>query len=467
MADTDELDATLEQHGKRVKDIADEIRTLVGSESAEAKARIEELNTQTNKLMEDVKPLLEQKAEADSKARLDETTNRLGELEQMFSGLRASSKARVIGNPSLAAHRAYVPGAFISAIRGMDPTAKGWSPEGHAASKATLEALSRYEEPSAVWGAQYGGSKTFQTTADGKATLATTDATGGWIVPNALVDEIIKPAVQSDPYRSLVTVREGVTAFQIDLPWRGAAPARMTVQSRGAAKENVDLTYNGYTVTMHTLARIHDIANQFLKQSAGAAERDVLEELASAATLGERFYIMHGTGSSEPYGIQTAITNSAYSDEITHTPSATTLAGSIAAAVAIGAGNLGARSVIPNAAVLAATSFWLALQQGTDEAGFFFPQAFDGTDPYRDPIRVWGIPLVPDADLVETDDLIVGNFKAVKVFFGDTFRIDSSSVAGTRWDENETGFRGEFEMGLDARPAVYTGNFTRSQDITP
>jgi hypothetical protein len=196
-------------------------------------------------------------------------------------------------------------------------------------------------------------------------TLATTDATGGWIVPNALVDEIVKPALLDNPYPSLVTVVPGVRAFQIDIPMRTARPARMTIASRGATKENVDLAYNGYTATMYTLARVHDLANQFLKQSAGAAD------------------------------------------------------------------------------------------------------AFSANRPWENPIRVRGIPLIPDPSMTASDDLIVGRFKSLKVYFGDTFRIDSSSVAGNRWDENETGFRGEFEMGLDARAAVFTGNFTHSADVTP
>lgn len=463
--DPQELDAKLEEHGNRVKDMAEEIKGLVGKTDADSKARIDDLNDQTSKLMEDVKPLLEAKTEADAKARLEQTTSRLTELEAQFSGLRSASKAKLLGSPTFG-NREYQAGAFISAIHAMDPTAKGWSPDRHSQAKASLEALSRFEEPGMVWGASYGGSKEVLGQTNGKATLGTSDATGGWVVPNALVDEIVKPAVQSDPYRNLCTIREGVTAFQIDLPWRGAAPARMVVAARGATKENVDLAYNGYTVTMYTLARIHDIANQFLKTSAGAAERDVLEELASAATQGERYYIMEGSGSSEPYGIATALTNSAYTDEITHTPAAT-LAGSIAAAINIGAENLGTRSRVPNAAVMHPSVYWLALRQGDNAAGFYFPQAFDGSDPFSNPVRVWGIPLIYDANLAGTDDLIVGDFKSVKVFFGDSFRIDSSSVAGTRWDENETGFRGEFEMGLDARPAVYSGNFTRSTDVTP
>jgi HK97 family phage major capsid protein len=458
--DPTELDAKLEEHGSRVKEMATEIKDLVGKNDTESKARIDELNAQTDKLMEDVEPLLKEKAEADAKARLEQTTERLQGLEAQFAGMRTASKAKAIGSGFAGTDTSYVAGAFLSAIVAQDPSARGWSPEGHAQGKATLDALSQWVGEADLQ-ARYGGSY------GGKATLATTDATGGWIVPNALVEELIKPAVQGDPYRSLVTVREGVTAFQIDQPWRGAAPARMTIASRGAAKENVDLTYNGYTVTMYTLARIHDIANQFLKQSAGAAERDVMEELASAATLGEQYYIMEGAGTTEPYGLATALTNSIYSDEIVHTPATGTLAGSVATAINAGAGLLAGRSVRPNAAVMSATSFWLALSQGADAAGFYFPQAFDGSDPFANPVRVWGIPLIPDANLVGTDDLIVGNFKALKVYFGDTFRIDSSSVAGTRWDENETGFRGEFEMGLDARAAVFTGNFTRSTDVTP
>lgn len=420
--DREELEALLEQHGDRVSSIAADIKARIAEVQAEAQ------------------------------------------------GIRTPSKAHLIGSPSRSpndrlgrlqreSERSAADGSFIKAISiAGDPHAY---PEARTQAKATLEELTDYE---GGWGDAAHISHPGESWA--KATLATTDATGGWIVPNALVDELVKPAQLDDPYRSLVTVVPGVTAFQVDVPWRSARPARMTIASRGATKENVDLTYNGYTVTMYTLARIHDVANQFLKQSAGAAERDVLGELGQAAALGERYYIMEGSGSSEPYGLQTAITNSAYSDEITHTP-ATTLAGSIAAAVAKGLEVLLGRGVFPDAAVVSGTTYGLALSQGADQAGFYIPDAFSANRPWENPIRVRGIPLIPDPSLTQTDDLIVGRFKSLKVYFGDTFRIDSSSVAGTRWDENETGFRGEFEMGLDARPAVYTGNFTHSADVTP
>ena len=78
----------------------------------------------------------------------------------------------------------------------------------------------------------------------------------------------------------------------------------------------------------------------------------------------------------------------------------------------------------------------------------------------------FGIPVLGD-DQLAADDLIVGQFKALKIFHGQSYRVDSSSVAGTRWDTNLTGFRGEMELGLDARAAVYAGAFQFIADIVP
>jgi hypothetical protein len=65
-----------------------------------------------------------------------------------------------------------------------------------------------------------------------------------------------------------------------------------------------------------------------------------------------------------------------------------------------------------------------------------------------------------------TDDLVVGDFRRLKGYES-AVRIDSSDQAGSRWDTNLTGFRGEIELGLDARPAVYAGYFQYVADIVP
>lgn len=41
------------------------------------------------------------------------------------------------------------------------------------------------------------------------------------------------------------------------------------------------------------------------------------------------------------------------------------------------------------------------------------------------------------------------------------FRIDVSSEAGTRFDQNVTRFRGEEEFGFNAEPYVRTGKFVK------
>jgi len=45
--------------------------------------------------------------------------------------------------------------------------------------------------------------------------------------------------------------------------------------------------------------------------------------------------------------------------------------------------------------------------------------------------------------------------------------VDTSDIAGTRWDYNVTGFRGEMEMAFDARPAVFAGYAQLITDIIP
>jgi hypothetical protein len=125
---------------------------------------------------------------------------------------------------------------------------------------------------------------------------------------------------------------------------------------------------------------------------------------------------------------------------------------------------------------MSATSYWTMLSQGTDTAGFFFnpaggPAAINA--PAGTLISPFGIPVYPDAaaDLAGVaaviDNLVVGNWKKFKIYFGESYRVDSSDVAGTRWDTNLTGFRGEEELGFDARPAVYAGHFQAITDITP
>jgi HK97 family phage major capsid protein len=343
-------------------------------------------------------------------------------------------------------------GRFITALM----QARSRDAEEQTAGKATLHAMSSYVGEQAI-------------RAYSKATLGTTDATGGWIVPNALVDQLTKPEGYRNPFRDLVTLRPGVTALAVDIPFRSARPARAVIASFGATKENVDLAYNGYTATMYTLARIHDIGNQFLRSSAGAAEADVMEELGTAIQLGEAYYMREGSGSSEPYGLYTALTNSPSTFTSSFTPSASTLAGSVLKAITTCLGALADRGVTRGiSAVISGTAWGEMVGQGTDTAGFFIAgsanaPAVPGVAPGTI-VTPWGTPVHVD-DQATDDRLVVGQYKSLKLYTGADYRVDSSSQAGTRWDENLTGFRGEEDIAFDARPAVYAGRFQQVTNL--
>ena len=52
---------------------------------------------------------------------------------------------------------------------------------------------------------------------------------------------------------------------------------------------------------------------------------------------------------------------------------------------------------------------------------------------------------------------LVGAFAEMDIYFGQEYRIDVSSEAGSRFDQNITGFRAEEDLAFDARPYVFTG----------
>lgn len=447
--DDSKTTSAAEQIGKlaaRFEETAD----LMAKAKDEDTARYQELREENQKIAADL-TTLKAKHDADERdAEVNDAIAAAKAWKESLGQIRQPSMASVIGGGS--AKAGPTPGDFLYAV-GMS---RSKDADEQAEGKAMLASIGKFEKS---WG---------------KATLGLTDATGGWIIPNAIVDDFIKPAAVQNIYRDLMTVVPGVTATTVDIPFRIGARARATVAAWGDTKENVGLVYNGYTATMYTLARIYDISNQFLRASRGAAEADVMAELAAGFALGESYYIREGSGSSEPFGYTSALNNAQPAFRSSFSPSATTLAGSIAKAIATAAGALAGRGVTPTAAVLSAASYWNMVSQGTDTAGFFFAPA-NGPEGIRPGtvMSPWGMPVYadPGADAVGTaavtDNLIVADWKAFKVFFGQNYRVDQSDQAGSRWDLNLTGFRGEEEMGFDARPAVYAGYAQMIQDIEP
>jgi HK97 family phage major capsid protein len=311
-----------------------------------------------------------------------------------------------------------------------------------------------------------------------KATTGATGSTGGYVLPNNLVDTLVKPATQRAVYQQLLTVRNGVNVRGVDQPFRLGAPARMTFQDWNTSKENVNETYGSYTANLGTLARVMDITKQYARFSAGSAEADVIDELTRAAILGENYYIMAGAGtgsvgSGDPttglYTALSAVGQVAYRN--TFTPVATTLAGSAASGFTTMLSALASRSREATAIVVDATTFWTILGQGTDTAGFWVdpesgPTGFTRTA--SGGLAFWGVPLYYDANLganTTTKIAIGGQWDTLKLYRGMEFRIDTSDTAGTRFDYNLIGFRGEEEIGIHAGTAVGVGAFQLTTSI--
>ena len=364
----------------------------------------------------------------------------------------------------------YTAGEFLAAYSGAKGYLTDWrDTEVEMAAKAKLNEF-------ALWaGPPDRSSALLLIGGDGKATLGTSGATGGYVLPNNLVDSVIKPNVQQAIYPTMgVRVIGGVAVRGVDQPYRTGSPARAQFANWGDTKQNVDEAYGTYTATLGTLAKIYDVGKPYLRFSAGAAEQDVMDELTKSFALAENYAIIAGPGTgaltpgvSDPtYGLYTALVAGAanYSSLIS-APSNSTIVGSFAAGLQVASAQLRARSRSSSGWVVDATTFSTVIAQGTDAAGFFVnpaggPTGFRMTDSGQ--LTFWGVPIFFDANLgtnATTKIAIGGEWDALKLYRGIEFRIDSSDVAGERWDRNEVGFRGEEEIGVHAGSAVSVGAF--------
>jgi hypothetical protein len=277
-----------------------------------------------------------------------------------------------------------------------------------------------------------------------KATLGTTGATGGFVLPNNLVANLEKPNTQAAVYTGsnpLVTVIPGVAVRGVDQPYRTGSPARMTAQDWGATKENLDEAYGSYTATLTTFARIYDQGKQYVRFSAGAAEVDVIDELTKAAALTENFAVIAGpgTGSATPgvndatKGVYTSILGNVFTT--VGAPVAGTVAGSAAAQLATAFGTMGTRSRNPDAVVVDVVTYWSIFSQGSDTAGFWISEFLGAGFTTDGGVLRWrGIRSPrrqPDRQRA-TKIAIAGEWKALKFYRG-MGSVDSTDVAGDRW----------------------------------
>ena len=121
-----ELDDKLNKHASRVKEIGDEVRSLVESESTESKARLDELAREQKRITQEVAPLIEDKEKADLRESVQSTQR---QLESLMAQTRTAAKAVGSGGSFRAdSDPHYKAGSFLGAIVGLadrDPVVDG------------------------------------------------------------------------------------------------------------------------------------------------------------------------------------------------------------------------------------------------------------------------------------------------------------------------------------------------------
>jgi HK97 family phage major capsid protein len=298
----------------------------------------------------------------------------------------------------------------------------------------------------------------YEAMAAAKAVLGTSSATGQAIVPNNFVAEIAEINVQANPYRSLMSVQTVTAGLAVDLPYEVTGYQAALLQGAyGSNKDVRDHAFGEATATLYQIATIVDVGNQLLRHSEGAAEANVRRRLGKYFGLAEGNFIINGTGSSQPLGILQAIL--AYGDIAAH--KYTLSSESRAAAIGNGIAKLETRGERASAVVMNPTDYWeLAVETlGSSGSGGW---AFDAaTGPQSSPvINLWGIPVFRDVNL-PVGTALAGAWGDCDLYIGSEFRIDVSSEAGSRFDQNVTGFRAEEEFGFTAEPYVRTGKFVK------
>jgi HK97 family phage major capsid protein len=163
--------------------------------------------------------------------------------------------------------------------------------------------------------------------------------------------------------------------------------------------------------------------------------------------------VTNGTGSGQPLGILPALLAfgdvAAFMTTLSSEPRAATIGRAL--------GALEGRGRQASCVVLHPTDYWEMATEGlgTSYGGGW---ALDPTQPaQRRPVAsLWSVPVYRCADLPAGTGLAIDATDGT-IWVGDELRMDVSSEAGTRFDQNLTGYRAETELGWTAEPLVRTG----------
>ena len=426
--DNPQIDREIEELTKEVVDLATELKnksdlpmdrlTAIQDEITAKSAKIDDLETERRQNDVDVK--------------LKELDDRV----KAFTRQSATTKASAI---------------LAGAVPGTQPGTKS---------------VGRYNEIN--WLSSLVGARNGDTDAQEfvKAVLGTSVATGGAVVPNNFVAGLVDQLAVGNIYRNLFTVQDGVTGAGVDIPYTiTGITAALTQGAYGSNKDVRDFSFARATATLYTIAQIADVGNQLLRQSNGAAERSARNRLGKSIAITESTWITNGSGSSQPLGFFQAFL--AFGDPagfkyaLSSEPRLAAIGKGIAAMEGRG---LTRESLV---IVMSPTDYWETSVEGlgTTYSGGWAVDPAGGAAANPPITSAWGVPMKSDPNwpAAQIGTALIIDTSEMEMYTGQEYRIDVSSEAGNRFDQNITGFRAEEEFGFNAEPYVRTG---RVQKVT-
>jgi HK97 family phage major capsid protein len=424
-----ELDSRVEALTKQVRDLAEELR----DKSEMPVDRVQAIEDEITAKSAQIDDLIAEKRQKQLDERMAGLDERLKALQRSTTAAKASAILAGAGAPdSTKAVGPYNDNNFLSALverKNGDPEAREFI----------------------------------------KSVLGTTTATGLAVVPNNFVAGLVPQIAANNIYRDLFNVVSGVSGAAVDIPYEITAITAAMLQGAtgayGSNKDVRDFSFARATATLYTIAQIADIGNQLLRQSNGAAEAAARRRLGKAIGITEATYITNGSGSSQPLGFFPALAAfgnvAAFTTALSSQPRL--------AAIGTGIAALETRGIPRDnlVIVMSPTDYWETATEGlgTSYAGGWAVDPAGGAAANPPITSTWGVPMRSDPNwpAAKVGTALIIERSDVEMYTGQEYRIDVSSEAGNRFDQNITGFRAEEEFGFNAEPYVRTG---RVQQVT-
>lgn len=138
-------------------------------------------------------------------------------------------------------------------------------------------------------------------TAQYKSLGVQNDATGGYLAPVEMVNEIIKTVTEISPVRQMVRVRSTANK-SVQQPKRTGQFAAMWVADQGSRSETDGLRYGMVEIPTHEMYALVDISEQNLEDSAFDLGAEIEMEATEQFALAEGAAVVGGNGVGKPEG---------------------------------------------------------------------------------------------------------------------------------------------------------------------